>query len=153
MTYTRTLKGRSYSFEDLRTLMAKASPRRSADELAGLAAASDEERAVAQWMLADLPLAVFLAEPLIPPEDDEVSRLILESHDRNAFAAISALTVGGFREWLLSDVTTDAEITAARMGITPEMAAAVSKIMRNQDLIAVARRCVVTNCFCSTSVL
>jgi ethanolamine ammonia-lyase large subunit len=150
MVYTRTLKGHGFGFEDLKTLLAKASPRRSADELAGIAAASGEERAVAQWLLADLPLTVFLAEPLIPPELDEVSRLILESHDLAAFAPISSFTVGEFREWLLSDLTTDAEITSARMGITPEMAAAVSKIMRNQDLIAVARRCSVITRFRGT---
>ena len=150
MTYTRTLKGRSYGFEDLRTLLAKASPRRSADELAGIAAASEEERAVAQWLLADLPLATFLAEPLIRPEEDEVSRLIATSHDRIAFTPISAFTVGEFREWLLSDATAEADIAAIRMGVTPEMAAAVSKLMRNQDLIAVARRCLVTTRFRDT---
>ncbi len=150
MAYTRTLKGRTYGFADLRILLAKASPRRSADELAGIAAASEEERAVAQGLLADLPLTTFLAEPLIPPEEDEVSRLIEASHDRAAFTPISSLTVGEFREWLLSDATTDADIAAARMGITPEMAAAVSKLMRNQDLIAVARRCVVTTRFRGT---
>jgi ethanolamine ammonia-lyase large subunit len=150
MAYTRTLKGRSYGFEDLRTLLAKASPRRSADELAGIAAASEEERAVAQWLLADLPLTAFLSEPLIPPEEDEVSRLIEASHDQIAFAPISAFTVGEFREWLLSDATPDAAIAAVRMGITPEMAAAVSKIMRNQDLIAAARRCSVVTRFRNT---
>jgi len=150
MNYTRNYKNRSYSFRDLKTLLAKASPRRSADELAGIAAASEEERAVAQWLLADLPLTTFLAEPLIPPEEDEVSRLIAESHDRAAFAPLASLTVGEFREWLLTDATTDAEIAAARPGITPEMAAAVAKIMRNQDLIAAARRCRVTTRFRST---
>jgi len=150
MKYSRNLKGRSYGFPDLKTLMAKASPLRSADELAGIAAASEEERAVAQWLLADQPLKAFLAEPLIAPEEDEVSRLIEESHDRTAFAPISSLTVGEFREWLLTDATTDEEITAACRGITPEMAAAVSKIMRNQDLIAVARRCAVTTRFRNT---
>jgi ethanolamine ammonia-lyase large subunit len=150
MAYTRTLKGRSYGFEDLRTLLAKASPRRSADELAGIAAATEEERAVAQWLLADLPLTTFLSEPLIPPEGDEVSRLIETSHDRTAFLPISAFTVGEFREWLLSDATPDAAIAAVCMGITPEMAAAVSKIMRNQDLIAAARRCSVTSRFRNT---
>src|ERR1035438_3497347 len=150
MAYTRTLKGQSEGFEDLRPLLARASPRRSADELAGIAAASEEERAVAQWLLADLPLATFLLEPLIPPEEDEVSRLIEASHDRTAFTPISAFTVGEFREWLLSDATPDAAIAAVRMGITPEMAAAVSKIMRNQDLIAAARRCSVVTRFRNT---
>jgi ethanolamine ammonia-lyase large subunit len=150
MAYTRTLKGRSYGFEDLKTVLAKASPRRSADELAGIAAASEEERAVAQWLLAELPLTTFLAEPLIPLEEDEVSRLIEASHDHAAFSPISSFTVGEFREWLLSDVTKDADIASACMGITPEMAAAVSKVMRNQDLIAVARRCSVTTRFRNT---
>jgi len=150
MKYTKTFKGRSYSFKDLKTLLAKASPLRSADELAGIAAASEEERAVAQWLLADLPLTEFLQEPLIPPEQDEVSKLIAESHDRIAFAPISSLTVGGFREWLLDDATADADFAAIRFGLTPEMAAAVSKIMRNQDLIAVARRCQVTTRFRNT---
>jgi ethanolamine ammonia-lyase large subunit len=150
MKYTRSFKGRSYGFEDLKALLAKASPLRSADELAGIAAASEEERAVAQWLLADLPLKTFLAEPLIAPEIDEVSRLIEESHDPNAFAPISSLTVGELREWLLTDATSDEEIAAARRGITPEMVAAVSKIMRNQDLIAAARRCAVTTRFRNT---
>ena len=150
MTFTRTFQGRSHGFGDLKTLLAKASPRRSADELAGIAAASEEERAVAQWVLADLPLTIFLTDPLIPPEEDEVSRLIEMSHDRTAFAPISAFTVGEFREWLLSDATSDTAIAAVRMGITPEMAAACSKIMRNQDLIAAARRCSVTTRFRNT---
>jgi ethanolamine ammonia-lyase large subunit len=150
MAYSRTLNGRSFRFQDLKTLLAKASPRRSADELAGIAAASEEERAVAQWVMADLLLTAFLAEPLIPPEKDEVSRLIEASHNPSAFAPISSFTVGGLREWLLSDVTTEEEIASVRMGITPEMAAAVSKIMRNQDLIAVARRCSVTTRFRNT---
>ena len=150
MKYTQNIKGRSYGFADLKTLLAKASPLRSADELAGIAAASEEERAAAQWLLADLPLTTFLAEPLIPLEDDEVSRLIEESHDRVAFAPISSLCVGEFREWLLSDVTSDQEIASICMGITPEMVAAVSKIMRNQDLISVARRCSVITRFRNT---
>jgi len=150
MNYTRSFKGRSYDFLELKTLLAKASPLRSADQLAGIAADSEEERAVAQWLLADLPLSQCLAEPLIPPEEDEVSRLILESHDRAAFSPVSSLTVGELREWLLSDATTDPEIAALRAGLTPEMTAAVSKIMRNQDLIAVARRCCVTTRFRNT---
>jgi ethanolamine ammonia-lyase large subunit len=150
MNYTRNFKGRGYDFLGLKTLLAKASPLRSADQLAGIAADSEEERAVAQWLLADLPLTQFLAEPLIPPEKDEVSRLILESHDRDAFSPISSLTVGELREWLLTDATSDVEIAALRPGLTPEMCAAVSKIMRNQDLIAVARRCRVTTRFRNT---
>jgi ethanolamine ammonia-lyase large subunit len=150
MKYAISLKGRNYGFDNLKTLMAKATPLRSADELAGLAAASEEERAVAQWVLADLPLTEFLIEPLIPPEQDEVSRLIYESHDSAAFAPIAALSVGEFREWLLDDATTDENIAAVRLGVTPEMAAAVSKIMRNQDLIAVAKRCPVVTKFRNT---
>ena len=150
MKYTRTFKGRGYDFHDLKTLLAKASPLRSADQLAGIAADSEEERAVAQWLLADLPLTLFLAEPLIPPELDEVSRLIEESHDRAAFAPVSSLSVGELREWLLNDATADREIVSLRPGLTPEMAAAVSKIMRNQDLIAAARRCQVTTRFRNT---
>jgi len=150
MPYTANIKGRSYTFADLKTLLAKASPLRSADELAGIAAASEEERAVAQWLLADLPLTRFLEEPLVPPEEDEVSLLIAQSHDRTAFAPISSFTVGELREWLLSDVTSDGEITAVARGLTPEMAAAVCKIMRNQDLVAVARRCRVTTRFRNT---
>ena len=150
MKYTKSFKGRGYGFADLKTVLAKASPLRSADELAGIAAASEAERAVAQWLLADLPLTTFLAEQLIPPEADEVSRLIVESHDLAAFAPISSLTVGELREWLLSDAVSDADIAAVRWGLTPEMAAAVAKIMRNQDLIAVARRCSVTTRFRNT---
>ncbi|MGH8564869.1 MAG: ethanolamine ammonia-lyase subunit EutB [Gammaproteobacteria bacterium] len=141
MYYTASLRGKAYRFPDLRTLLAKASPLRSADELAGLAAGSEEERAVAQQVLADVPLRQFLKEPLIDPETDEVSRLILQSHSQDAFAPIASLTVGEFREWLLSEGPTPEVLAAVRSGVTPEMAAGVSKIMRNQDLIAVARRC------------
>ncbi len=141
MRYTASLRGKSHRFPDLSTLLARASPLRSADELAGLAAASEEERAVAQEVLADVPLGRFLEEPLLDPETDEVSRLILSSHSEQAFAPVSALSVGGFREWLLSESATPEVLAGVQAGITPEMAAAVSKIMRNQDLIAVARRC------------
>ncbi|WP_434113095.1 ethanolamine ammonia-lyase subunit EutB [Methylocaldum sp. GT1TLB] len=150
MKYTASIQGRGYAFADLKTLLAKASPLRSADELAGIAAESEEERAVAQRLLAEVPLCRFLEEPLIPPEEDEVSRLIFETHDNAAFAPISALTVGEFREWLLSDTTADEAIARIRTGLMPEMAAAVSKIMRNQDLIAVAKRCTVTTRFRNT---
>uniref|UniRef100_UPI00322081A2 ethanolamine ammonia-lyase subunit EutB n=1 Tax=Methylocaldum sp. TaxID=1969727 RepID=UPI00322081A2 len=150
MKYTASIQGRGYAFADLKTLLAKASPLRSADELAGIAAESEEERAVAQRLLAEIPLCRFLEEPLIPPEEDEVSRLIFETHDNAAFAPISALTVGEFREWLLSDTTADEAIARIRAGLMPEMAAAVSKIMRNQDLIAAAKRCLVTTRFRNT---
>jgi ethanolamine ammonia-lyase large subunit/ethanolamine ammonia-lyase small subunit len=140
MTYRFTHGRRTWSFPDLATLMARASPQRSGDELAGLAATSAEERAAAQGALAEVPLTQFLNEPLIPPEQDEVSRLILERHDRAAFAPVSGLTVGQFRDWLLR-YETDGEILAALApGLTPEMAAAVSKLMRNQDLILVASK-------------
>jgi ethanolamine ammonia-lyase large subunit len=141
MRYTASLGGKAYRFPDLRTLLARASPLRSADELAGLAAGSEEERAVAQQVLADVPLRQFLEEPLIDPETDEVSRLILQSHSQDAFAPLASQSVGEFREWLLSEGATPEVLAAVRSGVTPEMAAGVSKIMRNQDLIAVARRC------------
>ena len=150
MKYTRAFNGRNYNFHDLKTLLAKASPLRSADQLAGIAADSEQERAVAQWLLADLPLTQFLAEPLIAPEEDEVSRLIEESHDKAAFAPVSSLTVGELREWLLTDATADREIAGIARGLTPEMCAAVSKVMRNQDLIAAARRCQVATRFRNT---
>ena len=146
-SYAITHRGRHYSFGSLRSLMAKASPKRSADELAGIAAESEVERALAQKCLSEVPLQRFLDEPLIPPETDEVSRLILDRHDALAFAPIRGFSVGEFREWLLShpgDPSTQAS------GITPEMAAAVSKIMRNQDLISVARKCRVVTRFRNT---
>jgi ethanolamine ammonia-lyase large subunit len=127
--------------------MAKASPKRSADELAGLAAESEVERALAQRCLAEIPLQRFLDEPLIPPESDEVTRLILDRHDTQAFAPLQNLSVGEFREWLLSH---PGDPSAQAWGIIPEMAAAVSKIMRNQDLIAVAKRCRVVTRFRNT---
>ena len=147
MHYSATVHGRQIRFADLRTLMAKASPKRAADELAGLAAESAVERAVAQQILADVPLRQFLEQPLIAPEHDEVSRLILERHDAAAFAPIASLSVGEFRDWLLAD---NSDLSAMANGLTPEMLAAVSKIMRNQDLIAVARRCRVVTGFRNT---
>ncbi|ATG91008.1 ethanolamine ammonia-lyase subunit EutB [Methylomonas koyamae] len=147
MHYSATVHGRSVRFQDLRTLLAKASPKRAADELAGLAAESEVERAVAQQILADVPLREFLEQPLIPPERDEVSRLILERHDPAAFAPVASLSVGEFRDWLLADT---GDLSALAAGLTPEMVAAVSKIMRNQDLIAVARRCRVVSRFRNT---
>ena len=146
-SYSITHKGRQYSFANLRTLMAKASPKRSADELAGLAAESEVERALAQRCLAEIPLQRFLDDPLIPPESDEVTRLILDRHDTQAFAPLQNLSVGEFREWLLSH---PGDPSAQAWGIIPEMAAAVSKIMRNQDLIAVAKRCRVVTRFRNT---
>ncbi len=134
----------------LRELMAKASPARSGDELAGVAAASAEERVRAQMALADVPLKRFLAEPLIPYETDDVTRLICDSHDAAAFAPIAHLTAGDFRDWLLSEQATPERLAALAPGITPEMAAAVSKLMRLQDLVSAARKCRVVTRFRST---
>jgi ethanolamine ammonia-lyase large subunit len=138
---------RSHEFGSLRELLAKASPARSGDELAGVAARSAEERVAAQRCLADVPLRQFLEEPLVPYEDDEVTRLILDSHCARAFAPVAALSVGQLREWLL-DYATDAQaLGALARGLTPEMAAAVSKLMGNQDLILAARKCRVVTAF------
>lgn len=150
MTYRYTLGVNTYHFADLKTLLAKASPARSGDRLAGLSAESARERAVAQLCLAEVPLARFLQEALIPYEEDEVTRLIIDSHDAAAFLPIRHLTVGEFRNWLLSDDASTAVLAALSAGITPEMAAAVSKIMRNQDLIWVARKCRVVTAFRNT---
>jgi ethanolamine ammonia-lyase large subunit len=150
MPWSTTIAGRTHRFADLRTLLAKATPLRSGDVLAGVAAESAEERVAAQYLLADLPLAHFLADPLIPYENDEVTRLIHDRHDAAAFAPVAGLTVGQFRDWLL-DYETDAEIlTALAPGLTPEMVAAVSKIMANQDLILVASKCEVVTRFRNT---
>ena len=132
----------------LRELLAKASPLRSGDQLAGIAAASAEDRVRAQMKLADLPLKTFLSELVVPYEDDEVTRLIVDSHDSAAFAPISHLTVGGFRDWLLA--ATPADIQPIAPGVTPEMAAAVSKIMRLQDLVSVAAKCRIVTRFRTT---
>ena len=148
--YTQTLGGRSYSFADLKSLLAKATPERSGDQLAGLAAASAEERVAAQLCLADLPLQTFLEQPLIPYEEDEVTRLIFDTHDAAAFAPVRSLTVGSFRNWLLAYAADSAVLEALAPGLTPEMVAAVSKLMRNQDLIAVSRKCRVVTRFRTT---
>ena len=150
MSYQTTVGGRVYRFDDLKTLLAKASPARSGDTLAGLAADTNEERVAARMALADVPLQRFLDEALIPYETDEVTRLIIDRHDRVAFAPISHLTVGDFRNWLLNDATDSALLNQVAPGITPEMAAAVSKIMRNQDLILAARKCRVVTRFRNT---
>lgn len=145
--YSVSHRGHTFRFETLRQLMAKASPRRSADELAGIAAESEVERALAQHLLADVPLITFLEVPLIDPDQDEVSRLILDRHDRTLFQPLASLTVGAFREWLLAYEGNPSQLALA---ITPEMAAAVSKLMRNQDLIAVSKRCEVVTRFRNT---
>ncbi len=139
-----------YEFRDLKTLLAKASPLRSGDQLAGVAAASAEERVAAQRCLADVPLARFLEEPLIPYDEDEVTRLILDTHDKAAFAPVSGLTVGEFRDWLLRYETDALTLSALAPGITPEMAAAASKLMGNQDLILVAGKIRVVTRFRNT---
>lgn len=128
-------------FPDLKTVMAKASPDRSGDRLAGVAAQTSQERVAAQMVLADLPLKTFLTEALIPYEKDEVTRLIIDKHDQNAFRPISSFTVGDFRNWLLSDLADTTQLKNISLGLTPEMVAAVSKIMRIQDLILVAKKC------------
>lgn len=151
--YHQQVSGATYSFESLVDLMAKATPLRSGDELAGCAAHSDAERAAAQWVLADLPLKVFLEDLLVPYEDDEVTRLIIDSHNRLAFQPVAHLTVGGLRDWLLETASAPgaaAQLAAVSPGLTPEMVAAVSKIMRNQDLIAVAKAINVTAGFRTT---
>lgn len=153
MKFTQAVSGTTYEFDGLVDLMAKATPKRSGDELAGCAAESDAERAAAAWQLADLPLSVFLEESVVPYETDEVTRLIIDTHDRAAFTPISHLTVGGFRDWLLEVATrpdSAAVIASVSPGLTPEMVAATSKIMRNQDLILAASAMEVTAAFRTT---
>jgi ethanolamine ammonia-lyase large subunit len=148
--YRATIGNRRYAFADLKTLMAKASPLRSGDQLAGVAAESGEERVAAQLALADLPLAAFLDDQVVPYETDEVTRLIIDTHDRAAFAPVAHLTVGGLRDWLLSDEATAPVLATLAPGITPEMAAAVSKVSRLQDLMLMAARCSVVTRFRNT---
>jgi ethanolamine ammonia-lyase large subunit len=148
--FTHAVGTTTYAFADLRTLMAKATPARSGDALAGLVAGSAGERVAAQMALADLPLSTFLNDLVVPYETDEVTRLIVDSHDAGAFAAIRHLTVGDFRNYLLGDAVDAAVLAAIAPGITPEMAAAVSKIMRLQDLILVAAKCRVVTAFRNT---
>ncbi len=150
MSYASAAAGTRYVFPDLRTLLAKASPARSGDRLAGLAATSDAERVAARMALADVPLKRFLAEEIVPAERDDVSRLIFESHDAQAFAVVSHLTVGAFRDWLLSDAAMTETLHALAPGVTPEMAAAVSRLMRNQDLILAARKSQIVTKFRNT---
>jgi ethanolamine ammonia-lyase large subunit len=150
MAYRVTLGGTTHEFRDLKTLLAKATPLRSGDQLAGIAADSSAERVAAQWSLADVPLARFLEEPLIPYETDEVTRLILDRHDRAAFTRVQGLTVGEFRNWLLRYETDAAALAALAPGLTPEMAAAVSKLMSNQDLILAASKARVVTRFRNT---
>ncbi len=145
MTYSLALGKRRHHFADLKALLAKATPARSGDSLAGVAADNAEERVAAQTLLADVPLVQFLTDLLIPYESDEITRLIVDGHDRHAFAPVADLTVGQFRDWLLSYEVDGDALTALAPGLTPEMVAAVSKLMRNQDLVLVAsKRRVVT---------
>ncbi len=148
MAFRQSVAGTQYVFEDLRTLLARATPFRSGDALAGVAAQSGAERVAAQRALADLPLKHFLHEAVIPYEADDVTRLIMDGHDPNAFAPIAHLTVGGFRDWLLA--APPEALPPIRRGITPEMAAAVSKIMRLSDLVTVAAKCRVVTRFRNT---
>jgi len=150
MSFHHTIGRKTYRFNDLKTLLAKASPHRSGDVLAGLCAVSYEERVAAQIALADVPLKTFLNETVIPYEEDEITRLIIDSHDNTAFSLIDSLTVGEFRDWLLRDETDTMTVRNLAPGITPEMAAAVSKLMRNQDLIAAAKKCEVVTRFRNT---
>ena len=148
--FTHAAGAKTYGFCDLKDLLAKATPLRSGDLLAGVAAASAEERVVAQMALADLPLSTFLNHVVVPYESDEVTRLIIDGHDASAFEPISHLTVGDFRNWLLGDEADSTALSKVAAGITPEMAAAVCKIMRNQDLILVAQKCSVVTAFRGT---
>src|SRR5947208_2984242 len=150
MVYRQTIDATSYQFDDLRDLLARATPPRSGDRLAGVAADSAEQMVAARMALADVPLTRFLQEAVVPYEEDEVTRLILDSHDTSAFAPIASLTVGSFRDFLLSDAATPDVLRKLARGVTPEMAAAVSKLMRNQDLILAARKCAVTTAFRNT---
>jgi ethanolamine ammonia-lyase large subunit len=140
----------TYQFTDLKAVLAKATPARSGDYLAGVAAETYAERMAARMCLAQIPLKTFLQDLIIPYESDEVTRLIIDTHDQEAFTEISHLTVGDFRDWLLSDLADTATLKRVSTGITPEMAAAVSKLMRNQDLILVAKKCHVTTAFRNT---
>jgi len=150
MVYRHTIGTTTYIFQDLRDLLAKATPPRSGDRLAGIAAESAKQMVAARIALADVPLKQFLQETVVPYEEDEVTRLIADTHDRSAFAVISSLTVGSFRDWLLSGEATSAVLKKLSRGITPEMAAAVSKLMRNQDLILAAKKCEVVSAFRDT---
>ncbi len=139
-----------HRFPDLKTLLAKATPPRSGDELAGIAAASAEERVAAQMALSELPLRTFLSEQVIPYESDAVTRLSIDEHDASAFAPVAHLTVGDFRDWLLSEQATGDVLRSLAPGLLPEMTAAVSKIMRLQDLVSVAAKIRVVTRFRST---
>ncbi|MSR14101.1 MAG: ethanolamine ammonia-lyase subunit EutB [Gammaproteobacteria bacterium] len=150
MPYHHTIGHETYRFADLKTLLAKASPTRSGDTLAGIGAATAVERMAAKWALADLPLETLVDNPLIPYETDEITSLICDRHDATGFAEISHFTVGDFRNWLLSESADEATLARLAPALIPEVAAAVSKLMRNQDLILVARKCRVITRFRNT---
>ena len=151
MTTSRArVGGETYRFSGLAAILAAASPRRAGDELAGLAAESEGQRVAARFVLADLPLTRFLEEELVPYEKDEVTRLIFDTHDQAAFSRFRSMTVGDLRDWLISPEADAAALTAAAPGLTPEMVAGVSKLMRNQDLISVARKCTIISAFRNT---
>jgi ethanolamine ammonia-lyase large subunit len=150
VAYSHTIGSRRYAFEDLRTLMARATPLRSGDCLAGIAAADAQERVAAQMALADLPLKRFLSEAVVPYESDEVTRLIVDTHEAVAFAPVAHLSVGDFRNWLLGDTADAATLKSLAPGLTPEMVAAVSKLCRVQDLALIARKCSVVTRFRGT---
>lgn len=150
MIYRYSVGAQTYQFADLKAVLAKATPARSGDYLAGVAAATDAERMAAKMCLADIPLKQFLQDLIIPYETDEVTRLIVDTHDVEAFSEISHLSVADFRDWLLSDIADSVTLARVAPGITPEMAAAVSKLMRNQDLILVAKKCHVITAFRNT---
>ena len=150
MAFSHTVRGETFRFDDLKTLLAKAAPARSGDELAGIGARDATERVAAQMALADVPLRTFLHEHVVPYETDEVTRLIVDSHDARAFAAVGHLTVGDFRNWLLSDDVGEPQLSALAAGLMPEMVAAASKIMRIQDLVLVSKKCRVVTRFRNT---
>ncbi len=150
MPYSHTIGPRRYLFDDLRTLLGRASPARSGDQLSGVMAQTAQERVAAQMALAEVPLATFLNESVVPYEDDEVTRLIIDTHDAAAFAPVAHLTVGDFRNWLLGDAAHASSLAALAPGLTPEMVAAVGKICRLQDLMMIARKCSVVTRFRGT---
>ena len=150
MGYRCSIHSRNYVFADLKMLLAKATPFRSGDALAGVAAENNEERVAAQMTLSDVPLKNFLNEVLIPYENDEITRLIIDSHDNEAFKSVSHFTVGELRDWLLTEAASTETLRKLAPGLTPEMVAATSKLMRNQDLIKVAQKCEVVSKFRGT---
>jgi ethanolamine ammonia-lyase large subunit len=150
MGYSFNIGSNFYQFKDLKTLLAKATPLRSGDELAKLGANSNAERIAAQYALSEVPLTDFIENPIIPYENDEVTRLIIDNHDSKSFSKINQYSVGQFRDWLLSYEATNERISELKMALTPEMVAAVSKLMRNQDLISVASKIEVITKFRNT---